>query len=179
MTSIECNCPPNTTSKPTGPTGEDNLAYVISDGDTNNTIADTKGRTNTDVSVVSSTISTTGEDTPMKEKEVVYGGVPRCYSHSKKRATCTVRRIGSHEGSGHAWKFTDPSLKVSMLINVVGLLGLVMCVTIVISISEAKIFEGDNVKNWEWYLLRTLRRIAEAGVTGTMAYLVRRTPCLF
>ena len=195
MTSYDCsNCPPSQSkqsSKPTTTTGEDNLAYVVCDGDTSTTMP--AARKGTDISVVSSTVSMIScDDLPVTPSNNGNGGkkggvgmcgggagVPRCYSHTRKRATCTVRRIGSHEGSVHAWKFVDRSLrKVSILINAVGLLGLVMCVTIVISISEAKIFVGDNVKAWEWYLLRTLRRSAEAGVTGLMAYLVRRTPCL-
>lgn len=95
---------------------------------------------------------------------------------TKSKVTCQKRRIGSRAHQIHSSKFSDKSIrKVAILMMVVAVFGLLMCVTIVISISSAEAFQGDHLQPWEWFSLRTVRRVTEVWVTGTMAYLIRRT----
>ena len=105
---------------------------------------------------------------PITKKASVYGE-----TKSVNKIASTKRRIGSLPRNFRTSKFCDKSIrKVAFLMMIVAFAGLVMCVTIVISCSE--VFQDEHMGPWEWYVLRTVRRISEIIVIATMAYLGRR-----
>lgn len=100
---------------------------------------------------------------------------PIYVDNEKNKTIVQKRRIGSLPYQTRSSKFCDKSIrKVSALMMVVAVFGIVMCCTIMMALYTADIVTDEQIGPVHWYTLRTVRRISEIGVTGTMAYMIRR-----